>query len=77
MLKRLIEVALPLKEVSQQSAREKPIRHGHISTLHIPPMGKPGRVMKPCGFRTLSPGLRGCSIDWYPTFPSKRHVPGC
>src|SRR5438132_2990365 len=35
MLKRLIEVALPLKEVSEQSAREKSIRHGHISTLHV------------------------------------------
>src|SRR5213592_1963126 len=35
MIKRLIEVALPLKEVSEQSAREKSIRHGHISTLHI------------------------------------------
>ena len=33
MLKRLIEVALPLKEVSEHSAREKSIRHGHISTL--------------------------------------------
>ena len=35
MLKRLIEVALPLKGMSEQSAREKSIRHGHISTLHI------------------------------------------
>src|SRR5438874_4478484 len=35
MLKRLIEVALPLKEVSLHAAREKSIRHGHISTLHI------------------------------------------
>src|SRR5947209_9813722 len=35
MLKRLIEVALPLKEVSEHSAREKSIRHGHISTLHL------------------------------------------
>lgn len=34
MLKRLIEVALPLKEVSEQLAREKSIRHGHISMLH-------------------------------------------
>ncbi len=34
-IRRLIEVALPLKEVSEQSAREKSIRHGHISTLHI------------------------------------------
>ena len=33
--KRLIEVSLPLKAISAQSAREKSIRHGHISTLHI------------------------------------------
>ena len=32
---RLIEVDLPLKEVSEESVREKNIRHGHISTLHI------------------------------------------
>lgn len=33
--KRLIEVAFPLEEVSAHSRREKNIRHGHISTLHI------------------------------------------
>ncbi len=33
--KRLIEVAFPLAQVSKQAAREKNIRHGHISTLHI------------------------------------------
>ena len=33
--KRLIEVDFPLKEVSKESVREKNIRHGHISTLHI------------------------------------------
>ncbi|MCY4618412.1 MAG: DUF1156 domain-containing protein [Chloroflexi bacterium] len=33
--KRLIEVAFPLEEVSAHSRREKSIRHGHISTLHI------------------------------------------
>lgn len=33
--RRLIEVDLPIKEISSQSAREKSIRHGHISTLHI------------------------------------------
>ena len=32
--KRLIEVALPLEEVSAHSRREKNVRHGHISTLH-------------------------------------------
>ena len=33
--RRLIEVSLPLKAISAQSAREKSIRHGHMSTLHI------------------------------------------
>jgi adenine-specific DNA methylase len=33
--RRLIEEALPLKEISFEAAREKSIRHGHISTLHI------------------------------------------
>jgi len=33
--KRFIEVSFPVKEVSEISAKEKNIRHGHISTLHI------------------------------------------
>jgi adenine-specific DNA methylase len=33
--KSFIEVAFPIKEISEDSAREKSIRHGHISTLHI------------------------------------------
>ncbi len=33
--KRFIEETFPLREVSEESAREKNIRHGHISTLHI------------------------------------------
>ena len=33
--KRLIEVDFPIAEVSKQSAREKSIRHGHPSTLHL------------------------------------------
>jgi len=33
--KKLIEVALPLEEINKQSAREKSIRHGHPSTLHL------------------------------------------
>ena len=33
--KRFIEESFPVKEVSEHSAREKNIRHGHISTLHI------------------------------------------
>lgn len=33
--KKLIEVALPLEAINQASAREKSIRHGHPSTLHL------------------------------------------
>ncbi len=33
--RRFIEETFPVKEVSRHSAREKNIRHGHISTLHI------------------------------------------
>ena len=33
--KKLIEVALPLETINAESAREKSIRHGHPSTLHL------------------------------------------
>jgi hypothetical protein len=35
MNKRLIEYDLPLADISEESARERSIRHGHPSTLHI------------------------------------------
>ena len=35
MPRKLIEVALPLDAINQQSAREKSIRKGHPSTLHL------------------------------------------
>lgn len=33
--KKLIEVSLPLETINAESAREKSIRHGHPSTLHL------------------------------------------
>ena len=33
--KKLIEVAIPLEAINRASAREKSIRHGHPSTLHL------------------------------------------
>lgn len=33
--KKLIEVALPLDDINAAAAREKSIRHGHPSTLHL------------------------------------------
>lgn len=35
MKRKLIEVALPLEKINAASAREKSIRHGHPSTLHL------------------------------------------
>ncbi len=34
-MKSFIESDFPIKEVSEESAREKNTRHGHISTLRI------------------------------------------
>ena len=34
-IKKLIEVALPLDAINEASAKEKSIRHGHPSTLHL------------------------------------------
>src|SRR5262245_3063860 len=33
--RKLIEVALPLEAINKAAAREKSIRHGHPSTLHL------------------------------------------
>jgi len=33
--KKLIEVSIPLEAINKESAREKSIRHGHPSTLHL------------------------------------------
>ena len=35
MDRRLIEETFPIKEVSEESVREKRLRYGHISTLHV------------------------------------------
>ena len=53
--KRHIEVDLPMREVSKQSAREKSIRHDRISTFHIW-----------CARRPLTACFRlGCQTHFY------------
>src|SRR5260370_8167245 len=32
---KLIDVSIPLEDINRESAREKSIRHGHPSTLHL------------------------------------------
>ncbi|MGQ4810178.1 hypothetical protein NKDENANG_03627 [Candidatus Entotheonellaceae bacterium PAL068K] len=55
MLKRLIEVALPIREISEQSAREKSIRHGHISTTHVWWARRPLAACRAVVFASLIP----------------------
>lgn len=59
MGERLIEVAFPIKEVSEHSRREKNIRHGHISTLHIWWARKPLAASRATAFAALIPAPNG------------------
>ncbi|MDH6098455.1 DUF1156 domain-containing protein, partial [Anabaenopsis sp. FSS-46] len=53
MIKKLIEVALPLEAINQESAREKSIRHGHPSTLHLWWSRKPTATCRAVLFASL------------------------
>jgi adenine-specific DNA methylase len=53
--RRLIEHRLPLEKISEASAREKSIRHGHISTLHIWWARRPLAASRAAVFATLVP----------------------
>lgn len=53
--KKLIEVAMPIKEISSESARDKSIRHGHISTLHVWWARRPLPVCRAVIFASLIP----------------------
>ncbi|MGQ9595763.1 MAG: DUF1156 domain-containing protein, partial [Anaerolineae bacterium] len=55
MTERLIEKAFPLRQVSEESVREKNIRHGHISTLHIWWARRPLAASRTTAFAALVP----------------------
>ncbi|MFY9195416.1 MAG: DUF1156 domain-containing protein [Methanoculleus sp.] len=57
--KKLIETALPLDEINAASVREKSIRHGHPSTLHLWWARRRGRMKIPderCACLLREPG---------------------
>ncbi len=54
-MKRLIEETFPAKEVSEEAAHEKNIRHGHISTLHIWWARKPLASSRSTAYAALIP----------------------
>ena len=53
--KKLIEGAMPIKEISAESVRDKSIRHGHISTLHTWWARRPLPVCRAVVFASLVP----------------------
>lgn len=53
--KRLIEITMPIKEISAESVRDKSIRHGHISTLHLWWARRPLPVSRAVVFASLVP----------------------
>jgi adenine-specific DNA methylase len=53
--KKLIEVAMPIKEISAESVRDKSIRSGHISTLHLWWARRPLPVCRAIIFASLVP----------------------
>jgi putative DNA methylase len=53
--RRLIEEELPLKEVNAASAREKSLRHGNISTMHLWWARRPLAMSRAVVFGTLLP----------------------
>src|SRR5260370_38370430 len=52
---RLIEVALPIREISAESVRDKSLRHGHISTLHLWFARRPLAASRAVVFASLVP----------------------
>ena len=66
MKKKLIEVALPLEAINKESAREKSIRHGHPSTLHLWWSRKPLAMCRAVLFAALVDDPSSCP-EQFPT----------
>lgn len=63
MKKSYFEVSFPIKEVSAESSREKNIRHGHISTLHIWWARRPLASSRTTTYAALIPVLED-DLEW-------------
>src|SRR5438552_17577104 len=55
---RLIEDYLPIEEISSEASREKSVRKGHISTLHLWWARRPLVACRAAVFATLVPASR-------------------
>ncbi len=57
--RRFIEESFPVKEVSAISAKEKSVRQGHISTLHVWWARKPLAASRATAYAALVPAASG------------------
>jgi adenine-specific DNA methylase len=77
---RLIEVALPIREISAESVRDKSLRHGHISTLHLWWARRPLAASRAVVFASLVPDPDDprCPAEFRAAVERylKTHVPG-
>lgn len=62
-MRRFIEETFPVKEVSAESSREKSIRHGHISTLHIWWARRPLAASRATAYAALTPAPKNID-EW-------------
>ena len=69
--KKLIEVDLPLDDINRESAREKSIRHGHPSTLHMWWARRPLAACRAVIFASMVDDPSSCS-DELPTEEEQR-----
>ena len=64
--RKLIEVDLPLNDINRESAREKSIRHGHPSTLHLWWARRPLAACRAVIFASIVDDPSSC-LDEFPT----------
>lgn len=69
--KKLIEVDLPLDDINRESAREKSIRHGHPSTLHMWWARRPLAACRAVIFASMVDDPSSCANE-FPTEEDKR-----
>ena len=69
--RKLIEVDLPLDEINRESAREKSIRHGHPSTLHIWWARRPLAACRAVIFASMVDDPSSC-LDEFPSEDEQR-----
>ena len=71
MKRKLIEVSLPLEAINKEAVREKSIRHGHPSTLHLWWARRPLAVARAVLFAQLVDDPSACP-DEFPTEEKQR-----